>query len=201
MPDSSGPYILPFPYFGPLTFYQRLHGGHAIIDIHEHYLKQSLRNRCEILGPNGRQALSIPVVHRSGSKIPFKDVRVDYRESWQKDHWGAIRSSYGRAPFFIHFASNLESLFHNRPEYLLDWNQMCHEVVCSLLRSELPLTFSKEYLPPTFGMDERPKYRKAHLEQEAYIQVFSDRYPFQSGLSILDMLFCLGPETRDQITS
>ena len=63
-------------YFGSVEHY-RLLVQHAtvIIDIGEHYVRQSYRTRTGIVGPTGRQDLSVQVMHDHGRKIHRRDLR------------------------------------------------------------------------------------------------------------------------------
>lgn len=46
--------ILSTAYLGNVQYYAKLLSGKAVIDLYEHYRKQSYRNRCDILTANGR---------------------------------------------------------------------------------------------------------------------------------------------------
>src|SRR5205085_8316027 len=88
----------------------------------ESYHKMSFRNRFVVSGSNGLIHLSVPLVYGRNQKIPFKDVRVCYREKWQLIHWRTITSCYNRSPYFEYYRDELEKFFVNRWEFLFDWN-------------------------------------------------------------------------------
>ena len=57
--------------------------------------------------------------------------------------------------------------------------------------------FSATYVEAAAGdIDLRPKHKKGGpaFVAEPYVQVFSDRMPFQPNLSVADLLFAEGPE-------
>ena len=64
----------------------------------EHYIKQSYRNRCRILGPNGVQSLTIPVELPAGTKTPIREVRISDHGEWRHLHAQALRTAYGASP-------------------------------------------------------------------------------------------------------
>ena len=69
-------------------------------------------------------------------------------------------------------------------------------LLCSLLNVPMP-EFSQTYVDAAAGdTDLRPKRRKEGpaFIAEPYVQVFSDRMPFQPNLSVADLLFAEGPE-------
>ena len=54
--------LLSTSYFGPVQWYQKLNRfDDVLIEQHEHFLKQTYRNRCLIATTQGTQALSLPV--------------------------------------------------------------------------------------------------------------------------------------------
>ncbi|NNC82764.1 MAG: hypothetical protein HKN79_04235 [Flavobacteriales bacterium] len=191
--------VSPLPYFGNITFYAHLVQQDMLIDLHEHYVKQSLRNRCELLGSQGPFTLSVPIHRPSGVKTPCKDIRISYAGNWQHEHLQAIRSAYGSAPFFIHYIDAIESALSQNPEYLVDLNRVLHEALAPLIGVPATLRMSDRYIESTPGVDLRPSMKTGRLQNERYIQVFSDRMDFVPDRSILDLLFCLGPECTDYL--
>ena len=55
--------LLSTTYFGPVQYYAKLYAYPEVgMEAHEHYVKQTSRNRCRIASPSGVQALTVPVV-------------------------------------------------------------------------------------------------------------------------------------------
>ena len=71
--------LLSSTYFGPVQWYQKLaHGGVCLVERHDHFIKQTYRNRCVIATTQGPQALTVPVESPQGLRIDkteMKDVR------------------------------------------------------------------------------------------------------------------------------
>lgn len=195
--------VLPLTYLGNLAWFARLCFGQAIIDVGEHYVKQSYRNRCDILLSNGVSALSVPVV--AGPNFPkqaVNEVRIDYSRRWQHTHWMSIRSGYGSAPYWETYEGMLAPLFEQRFERLCEWNRALLEVVLKALGSDVTPVFSEQYvtLQQTWedlrqGLSPKPRLHRpdGRFRAELYWQPFSDRQPFAANLSIVDLLFCQGP--------
>lgn len=125
--------LLPTAYLGNLQYYSKLLSGHACIDLHEHYLKQSWRNRCDILSAGGVMSLTVPVFHTGGVSTPTCEIRIDYAKRWQHQHWQAIVSAYRGAPYFDHYERALAPLFTERFERLVELNNALLQVTLRLL--------------------------------------------------------------------
>lgn len=193
--------ILPTTYCGTIQYYSKLINNQTIIDLHENYGKQSLRNRCQILGANGVITLTVPVLKTSGSKQMTKDVRIDNSKSWQHEHWLSIVSAYSSSPYFMYFSELFEPIYRGPYKYLVDLNEDLHTAVYKSLGLELPLNISENYVETSdqdidlrAAMSTKPRLKKPDpdFEPPHYFQVFSEKQPFVENLSILDILFCEG---------
>lgn len=200
--------VLSTAYLGSVRYYADLLTGEAVIDLYEHYLKQSGRNRCEIAGANGVIPLTVPVVKRHGEKVPVREVRIDYATSWQHRHWRSIVSAYRNSPYFDHYEPFFAPFYTRRCEYLAELNHGLQQAVLQCLKVSPAVAFSDRYLtglPP--GSDRRyvrsPGKRVAETDTDfvlcPYYQTFSDKFPFFPNLSVIDLLFCEGPRAVDYL--
>lgn len=193
-------YLSPIQYFAKMVQY-----GEVWIEQWEHYCKGSYRNRCHIATANGLMRLSIPLEKGKNEQMPIREVRIAYDEPWQRQHWSGIRSAYGRAPFFDFYAEELAPLFEKEWKYLFDFNWTLLETLVDVtaLSVDLKLTDSYEETPPARVLDFRNSiFPKKHRQKEdthyaapKYRQLFEERHGFMANLSILDLLFCTGPQT------
>jgi hypothetical protein len=204
MENSSA--LLSTAYFAPIQYYCKLvQHQNVLIEQWENYSKQSYRNRCNIYGANGALAISVPVVKATNKKVLTKDVKVSYDTNWQKLHWKGIESAYKSSPFYEYYIDDLERFFTQKWDYLLDFNLEIQAEICEILEIENKNALSDDFIPmqtPDF-IDYRnmihPKASKeladANFNPQAYTQVFGDKHGFIPNLSILDLIFNMGPDS------
>ena len=193
--------LLSTAYLAPVEYYRMLaNAGQVIIETADNYVKQTYRNRCVIASANGLQTLSIPVVKPDSLKCSTKDIRIADHGEWRHLHWNAIVSAYNSSPFFEYYADDFRPFYEKKTEFLFDFNEQLRELICSLLDIVPKLTYSTEYirsLPPN-GQDLReaihPKKTPVSQNFLPYYQVFEQKWGFQANLSIIDLLFNMGPE-------
>lgn len=184
--------ILPLAYLGSLEWWRAALSEEAVIDVGEHFVKQSARSRCEIATASGRMTLSANVVKASSiHKRTVKDMRLDYSKRWQHQHAVAIRSAYKSSPYYDYYAHLLEPLFERRYEFLYDMNRDLVEAVRKIGGIKQELRFSEEYIVASAeDIDLRGHNFLGPREgEEPYWQVFSERVSFESNCSIIDYIF------------
>ena len=196
---SNKKIILPSTYFAPIPFYTILfNNSNCIIDIHENYVKQSVRNRCVIFSANGILNLSIPKIRKNSSKSIIKDIKISYAEPWQKTHWKTIITCYNSSPFFDFYRDKFEAVYSKKEKYLIDFNYKTHSLILEIFKSNKNIILSKKYENKSSLKDFR-NYSFHTNEETNYDQVFSINHGFIKNLSIIDLLFNTGPESIDII--
>ena len=202
---KNQPVILTTAYLPPLEYWVAIvQHNEVLIEAHENYQKQSYRNRCRIMGPNGIQDLNIPIAKSGQKKTPITEVQIFDDGLWQKNHWKSIETAYNSSPFFLYYFDYFEDLYTQKPATLFEFNKAIMETVIEILELDVKLgitsSFQKEYITAT---DLRnlihPKQENQFHQQcaaQPYIQVFSERHGFAPNLSILDLIFNLGPDAE-----
>ena len=189
----------PAEYYSALLSYQNI-----LLEQHEFFVKQSYRNRCEILGANGKMVLSIPLQERKNKSLT-KDIRIDYKTPWQMQHWRAIESAYSSSPFFEYYQDDLFPFYLKQVEFLMDFNLVIQEKIIALIGLKLNFSRSESYIQEIENkIDARnsfsPKLNSEKIFPD-YIQVFENKFHFVPNLSILDVLFNLGNESEIYLRS
>ena len=191
--------LLHHTYFPNIAHFALMYQAEKVVfEAHGNYEKQTFRNRTYILGPNGKQLLSIPVYFTQKKRQLYKDVKISYAEDWQDNHKKSIDAAYKSSPFFEFYEDELLPLFTRKETYLYDYNLMCFEKVCDCLGLSLSIS-------ETEGFNKSPKqsydfrnvvHVKTSIDSlESYTQVFSSKFNFEENLSILDLLFNEGPNS------
>lgn len=191
-------------YFPSLEFFSLIKNeSEILIDGHEHFVKQTFRNRCYILAADKVLPLSIPLIGVN-KKILTKDIKIDFIQKWQNQHWRAIRSAYSKSPYFEYYADYVHDIIYTNHTFLIDLNHDILTFCQRVLEFDFKINYSNEYVEPHNGTlnDMRsiihPKKsfedRKIHIPQP-YTQTFGSK--FVSNLSIIDLIFCMGPESQN----
>ena len=174
---------------------------HWIIEVCENYQKQGNRNKCTIVGSQGVATLSIPLVHGKNNGLPAKEVKIAHNLNWQKQHWQTIKTNYGRSPFFIHYEHKFRHFYSLRHTYLLDYCIAGIELVSEIMNLKPDIVFTDSFAIhyPLEIFDLRSQNKKSknfEIHFQPYPQVFEDRLGFIQNLSVLDLIFCAGPESK-----
>ena len=136
----SSAYLAPVEYYTKLLAYDRV-----CIEQHDHYIKQTYRNRCTIAAPDGELALSIPTVKPASLKCPMCDIRISDHGNWRHLHWNALSSAYNHTPFFEYYKDDFQPFYEKKYEFLADFNEeLCH-LVCSLIDIQPVMERTSEY--------------------------------------------------------
>ncbi len=205
----STAYLPPIDYFRVIKRFPEWE-----IEQFENYQKQSYRSRCHIYSANGLLPLVIPVDRSDGLSIPVREIRIDNSKEWQKQHWRAIVSAYNSTPYFEYFKDEFEPFYTKRFEYLFDFNtQLLRQIMAIMnINQEVAFTsrFRREYpdcdscgnlthfdfrntIHPK--RDLTPKQKELisipanNKSNNRYHQLFSDKFGFIDGLSIIDLIF------------
>lgn len=194
-------YLPCIQYFAYLSSFDKI-----LIDPDDVYIKQTYRNRCRINGANNIENLIIPIKKASNKKLLTRNVEIDYNQKWLYKHIRAIRSAYGKAPFFEYYADELFEIYNKKPNHLLDLNK---ELLTKCLEI-LDLDLNIEYLKKESSFETNSLFdaknevnpkksitKNSIFTSVNYFQVFGSN--FVNNLSIIDLIFCEGPQARQII--
>ena len=181
-------------YFPSIEYLKTcLQFDHIQIEQHENYPKQTLRNRCFILSPNGVQCLTVPVQHSGGKKILTRDVKISYEADWQQQHWRSLEAAYNRSAYFEFYKDDLEKKLFYHHHYLIDLNQSLFLWMMQKLKHSITIQLTDTYMEKSSFQTLINKNNKAAglspPNQKPYPQVFASKFGFVPNLSGLDWLF------------
>ena len=199
--------LLSTTYFGPIQWYQKLYrASHVEIEQWESFQKQTYRNRCLIATTQGIQALTVPIIR--GESPLIKDIRISDHGNWRHLHWNALQSAYGESPFFEYYQDDIRPFFTERWTFLLDFNEAIRAKICELIDMQPEVGYTRTFetqavlqrCSPSvsdFRSAINPKHPEADADFDAkpYYQVYQQKHGFLPNLSILDLLFNMGPES------
>ncbi len=173
---------------------QVLNSDTIVLEKHENFVKQSYRNRCEIMSSNGKLNLSIPLIKQAEKEL-ICEKKISYAEDWQKQHWRSITSAYKNSPYFEFFEADLKPFYENKFEFLFDYNMQLLKAVLHILRVKKEINCTQSYEPNPQSITDLRSLSDIAItsyEVKPYYQVFADKHGFISNLSCLDALFNVG---------
>lgn len=198
--------LLNLPFAGDTaTWALMTHAGGATFEAHGPYQRRTARTRTTILSQSGPLDISVPI--RTAHNLMYRDTRINYDTDWDRQLMYALRTAYNSTPFFEYFEQDFHSVTCSHHEFLWDLNMEILNLIAS--SAGLHLTFSEtpSFAPPQEGQVDlriaiETKFaHKAHdlCQAVPYTQIFGQPYtnrPFTPWLSMLDLLFNMGPECR-----
>ena len=164
-----------------------------------HYQKQTYRNRAEIYGPNGKLKLIIPITKNKDLNHQ-KDIetRVDNNFLWQRNHWRSLQMSYRASPYFEFYEDAFYPFYHNKILSLMELNISLIKVILKLLKFEI-LIEEKKFNEINEKKDLINTKNTSDTLNLKYNQVFNNKHGFLNNLSVIDLLFNLGPKSLDYL--
>jgi hypothetical protein len=198
--------ILIHPTYFPSVshFVAMAQADRMVLEVEDHFQKQTNRNRTYIYSPNGIQLLNIPIKHTKERHQNIKEVQLETAFDWQKQHFKSLEAAYRTSPFFEYFEDSLLPIYNKKYRFLMDLNLESMSIVSKCLGMTFEYEKTIEYF---HEVKEYVDYRtlvngkKDTSSFEPYTQVFGDKHGFINNLSILDLLFNEGRFALDYLKS
>ena len=166
-------------YLAPISEWKRwIVAGMPVMDESVPFNKHTDYNRCQIDSPNGPLTLTIPVQKYEGRSCPMLDVIMSEHGDWRHKHWNALSSTYFNSPYFEYYQDDFHPIYFGNQKRLIDFNTQLNQLIVELLDLKSLKQSTVNYQQSTIN----------------YYQVFAHKHGFIPNLSIIDLLFNMGPE-------
>ena len=192
-------------YFPTIASFSLIIKEPCVMEVSDNYQKQTFRNRTYIYGANGKQLLTVPILHTGGEtgRQLYKNVKIDNNVSWQKLHWKTLQTAYRTSPYFEFYEDAISPVFEKKFNFLIDLNFYSIEAVLSCLNTDIQWDKTSKYEENYQDFNDFRFLANAKTEhnitQEEYYQIFSDKHGFIKNLSILDLLFHEGNNSENYL--
>lgn len=209
------------PWYGQIAM--MLSSNQTVLLDDVQYDKNGWRNRNRVQNKNGEYWLTVPVITKNKSNQMNNQVVIASQRDWVPKTLRSIENSYGDAPYFATLFNELKKIFELRHTNLIELNLqtllLIHEYLgvnfnyalsstlklpvdknlriiqaCKTLNAKVYLSgqAAKTYIDLT-------EFANSGIEiewfEERINDIFREIYPdFEKKLSVVDMLFKLGPE-------
>lgn len=187
-------------YFGSVDYYALSAAyGRVYIDASMKADKRfKSAHRCRIVDTRDEIMLTMPVSHPHGPHS-WNQTQVSTHGHWWGNHLTALESAYGRTPFFEYYIDRFCNIFDgNNYEgegmSVADVDRKCDTIIRDILGTGNEIIYADENL----SFPETEDFRKGiygSVTDTPYYQIRADRLGFKSGLSVLDLIFNMGPES------
>lgn len=197
--------VLSPAYLAPISYYACLVNFPTEIEQFANYSRRTYFNRCRIASANGPIDLTIPVENPM-HKTWVRDIRISDHGNWQICHWRAIESAYFSSPFFEFYNDDLRPFYTKKYTFLFDFDRELQETVLNAIELPYQIGYTANYEKKLqegiidFREMAQPKKNNVtlhnYLNLKPYYQVFEQKNGFLFDLSVVDLLFNMGPEAR-----
>lgn len=191
-----GPAVFAPQYFGSIAYYAEIaRHSHAVIDTALRYDKRfKSAHRCAIADTRGPLTLTVPVAKPAGARL-WSQTRVSHHGQWWTTHLTTLESAYGRTPFFEFYIDRFKPWFEPIDMSVTEMDCGIDAVVRRALAIDTVVDYADAgAIDIPGGLDFRAGGFPG-ISTVPYYQVRALKLGFLPGLSILDLIFNMGPES------
>lgn len=190
-------------FCGTVAYYTAMAAARKVwIDVSLRYDKRNKAlHRTRIADTRGPLDLTVPVVkpHAAGLDRPLRwaDVAISAHGDWWNVHRVTLESAYGRTPYFEFYIDRFLPFLHHPSDMPFGINSVIDldMALDTIIREILLIDALVVTVLPDGASSMEAATAIAEVPLLPYYQVREDRFGFLSGLSILDLIFNLGPES------
>jgi hypothetical protein len=218
------PNYIPWPGF----FYKVIKCDVFVLLDDVQFSRRSFTHRNRVKGSDGRPIwLTVPVYKKGKFYQKINEVKINNTARWRKKHFRTLVMNYADAPFFHYYRDQLEDIYSRKWDRLVNLNKVLLDFVMAKLdikkdiyissnlkasgeKTELLISIIKEIGGDIYlsGSGAKNYLDEEMFEREnislVYYRYGSFIYPqlwggFVPNLSVLDLLFNCGKESRKMI--
>jgi len=193
--------LVELQYFPSINYFKYINKNDILINLDSFYARKSYRNRTIINGNNGLFNLIVPTIKNKISK-KYVDIKIDYSQNWINQHLQSMQSSYGKMPYFLFYKDLITQVLKLRHIFLFDLNYDLLTLFLKLLNFENNFRKEKELILNGLKFDDLTHLSNINNDNEIILTSNKIYYNnnlgknFDTNVSILDLLFTKGPETK-----
>ena len=193
--------LVELQYFPSINYFKSINKNDILINLDSLYTRKSYRNRTIINGNNGSFNLIVPTIKNKISK-KYVDIKIDYSQNWINQHLQSMQSSYGKTPYFLFYKDLITQVLKLRHIFLFDLNYDLLTLFFKLLNFENNFRKEKKLVLNGLKFDDLTHLSNINNDNEIILTSNKIYYNnnfgknFDTNVSILDLLFMKGPETR-----
>ena len=156
------------------------------------------------MSSNGSQNLIIPIKKNKNKNESLHDYNamIDNSQNWKIKHWKSIQNAYRSSPFFEFYEEEFSKVFFNDEKLLfsLNVNIISHINKILGIKKEIKISTIKikheKYDSKLLNIKKQFCY-----SVPKYNQVFMTTFNFIPNLSILDLIFNMGPKSINYLVN
>jgi len=115
----------------------------------------------------------------------------------------SIQTAYRSSAYFEYYEDDFKALYDTNYEYLFDYNVAQLELVLKCLKLKRTIEFTEKFSKTYDQLDFRnlihPKKESVYVNPKPYYQVFEERTGFIPNVSIIDLIFNQGPQSKNYL--
>ena len=215
------PLRLPIRFFASVDYYAAMAAHrHVIIDDNARYDKrQKSTHRMDIIDTHGIKTLTVPVSRPQNfhGQLRWSDIAISRHGLWWHVIDETLASAYGRTPFFEFYIDRLRQFFSDStPDTFPNIATLCREsdkAIRKILSLNTSISYTSSNNNPTTTTQSTTQSTQSTQSTDSlnttatqssttldptvieYYQVRRDKFGFVPHLSILDLIFNMGPES------
>ena len=193
--------LVELQYFPSINYFKSINKNDILINLDSLYTRKSYRNRTIINGNNGSFNLIVPTIKNKISK-KYVDIKIDHSQNWINQHLQSMQSSYGKTPYFLFYKDLITQVLKLRHIFLFDLNYDLLTLFFKLLNFENNFRKEKKLVLNGLKFDDLTHLSNINNDNEIILTSNKIYYNnnfgknFDTNVSILDLLFMKGPETK-----